>query len=86
MRLIPVTSAGTPTAACDPVHFGGIEVFINGRWARICNGDFRQNEGDLFHPVAAQVRNGRRRFSSIAESLASTQDMPHAERTVTLST
>lgn len=60
MRLISVTPAGTPTAACDPVHFGGVEVFKDGQWARICNGGFLlRTRGDLFHSVAAQVRNSR---------------------------
>ena len=35
VRLIPLRGV-PPTAACDDVHLGGVEVFNDGRWGRIC--------------------------------------------------
>jgi len=53
VRLIPVAATGVTTAACDQAHFGGVEVFAGGRWARVCNGG--QNDGNVYHAVVAQV-------------------------------
>ena len=35
VRLIPLEGV-PPTAACGDVHFGGVEIFNDGRWGRIC--------------------------------------------------
>ena len=35
VRLIPLRGV-PPTAACDDVHLGGVEIFNDGRWGRIC--------------------------------------------------
>ena len=36
VRLVPLNGNSPPTAACDDVHFGGVELFHDGRWGRIC--------------------------------------------------
>ena len=36
VRLVPLNGNSPPTAACDEVHFGGVELFHDGRWGRIC--------------------------------------------------
>ena len=57
VRLVSVDSIGSPTAECDPVHFGGVEVFTGGMWARICDsGDRFTPLANVLHPIAAQVR------------------------------
>lgn len=38
VRLVPLNGTAVPTAACDEVHFGGVELFREGRWGRICSG------------------------------------------------
>lgn len=38
VRLVPLNGTATATAACDDVHFGGVELFREGRWGRICSG------------------------------------------------
>lgn len=40
VRLVPLNGTAAPTAACDEVHFGGVELLFQGRWGRICNGRF----------------------------------------------
>jgi len=35
VRLIPLRGV-PPTAGCDDVHLGGVEIFNDGRWGRIC--------------------------------------------------
>ena len=35
VRLIPLRGV-PPTSACDDVHLGGVEIFNDGRWGRIC--------------------------------------------------
>lgn len=39
VRLVPLHGI-TPTAPCDTVHYGGVEIFNDGQWGRICIGDF----------------------------------------------
>lgn len=36
---MPLNGTSPPTAACDAVHFGGVEIFHDGLWGRICSGD-----------------------------------------------
>ena len=40
MRLVPLNGTAVPTAVCDDVHFGGVELFREGIWGRICAGRF----------------------------------------------
>eukprot|EP00892_Ulva_mutabilis_P005900 jgi/Ulvmu1/3682/UM017_0098.1 len=53
LRLVPLNGTGVATAACDDVHFGGVELFRQGRWGRICNGRFGRDEDEF--TVDAQV-------------------------------
>lgn len=38
MRLVPLADTPTPSAACNEVHFGGVEIFNSGRWGAMCIG------------------------------------------------
>lgn len=38
VRLVPLNGTAVPTAECDDVHFGGVELFREGVWGRICAG------------------------------------------------
>ena len=40
VRLVPLNGTAVATAPCDDVHFGGVELFREGRWGRICSGRF----------------------------------------------
>eukprot|EP00892_Ulva_mutabilis_P004525 jgi/Ulvmu1/2444/UM135_0004.1 len=40
VRLVPLNGTAVATGACDEVHFGGVELFLQGRWGRICPGRF----------------------------------------------
>jgi len=40
MRLVPLNGTTMPTGPCDDVHFGGVELFREGAWGRICKGRF----------------------------------------------
>ena len=46
VRLVPLTGITSKTAPCDAVHFGGVEIFNDGQWGRICSGRF-SNENAL---------------------------------------
>ena len=46
VRLVPLVDS-VPTAACDDVHFGGVELFWDGRWGRICAGENAGDAGDF---------------------------------------
>ena len=35
---MPLPGTAVPTAVCDDVHFGGVELFREGVWGRICTG------------------------------------------------
>jgi len=37
VRLVPLNGTTVATAPCDDVHFGGVELFHEGRWGRICS-------------------------------------------------
>eukprot|EP00892_Ulva_mutabilis_P011614 jgi/Ulvmu1/8825/UM049_0005.1 len=37
VRLVPLNDTASPTAACDAVHFGNVELFLQGRWGRVCD-------------------------------------------------
>ena len=47
MRLVPLNGTAVPTAPCDDVHFGGVELFREGVWGRICPGRFGGDEADF---------------------------------------
>lgn len=38
IRLVPLTGMNfaSPTSPCDEVHFGGVEIYNDGDWGRIC--------------------------------------------------
>lgn len=57
VRLVPVVAGQDPTAACDDVHFGGVEIFHDGQWGRICTTSlqFGEESSDRF-VLDAQVR------------------------------
>ena len=38
LRLVPFPDTDTPTAACDEVHVGGVEIYNRGRWGAVCIG------------------------------------------------
>lgn len=40
VRLVPLNGTAVATATCDEVHFGGVELFRDGIWGRICVGRF----------------------------------------------
>ena len=37
---MPLNGTAVATATCDEVHFGGVELFRDGIWGRICVGRF----------------------------------------------
>jgi len=37
VRLVPLEDTAVATGECDDVHFGGVELFFQGRWGRICS-------------------------------------------------
>eukprot|EP00892_Ulva_mutabilis_P007291 jgi/Ulvmu1/4934/UM204_0006.1 len=47
VRLVPLNGTDVPTAACDDVHFGGVELFREGQWGRICAGRFGGEQEDF---------------------------------------
>lgn len=47
VRLVPLNGTTSPTAACDDVHFGGVEIFHDGRWGRICSDRFGTAPADF---------------------------------------
>ena len=53
MRLVPLNATAVPTAVCDDVHFGGVELFREGIWGRICLNRFGGEEEEF--TVDAQV-------------------------------
>lgn len=53
VRLVPLSGSASTTAPCDNVHFGGVEIFNDGQWGKICNGVFSPRNADF--TVAAQV-------------------------------
>ena len=40
MRLVSLNGTEGPTAVCDDIHFGGVELFREGTWGRICADPF----------------------------------------------
>lgn len=53
IRLVTLNGTSSNTAACDAVHFGGVELFREGVWGRICTG-VRFDAADRF-TLDAQV-------------------------------
>ena len=37
VRLVPLQGTTVATGECDNVHFGGVELFFQGQWGRICS-------------------------------------------------
>lgn len=56
VRLVPLIGATASTATCDSVHLGGVELFRQGRWGRICTGHGRADHGrfTLVAPVVCR--------------------------------
>lgn len=53
VRLVPLKGESLPTSSCDAVHLGGVELFREGRWGRVCAGRSGR-AGELF-TLGAQV-------------------------------
>ena len=47
VRLVPLVETAVPTAVCDEVHFGGVELFREGVWGRVCRSRSRFNEQEF---------------------------------------
>lgn len=47
VRLASLIDSDFGTAPCDDVHLGGVELFRDGRWGRICAGSFGDNAEDF---------------------------------------
>lgn len=47
VRLVDLSGIIAQTSPCDAVHFGGVEIFNNGQWGRVCSGRFRGTESDF---------------------------------------
>eukprot|EP00892_Ulva_mutabilis_P001910 jgi/Ulvmu1/1171/UM107_0045.1 len=46
VRLIKINGTAA-TASCDAVHSGGVEIFHNGAWGRVCSGNFQPRIADF---------------------------------------
>lgn len=55
VRLVPLNGTASATAECDPVHLGGVELFREGRWGRICSGRNLGGEPEQFTLVTQVV-------------------------------
>lgn len=44
LRLVRLFESASETRPCDDVHFGGVELFRQGRWGHICNARNGGNE------------------------------------------
>ena len=58
MRLVPLNATVVPTGPCDGVHFGGVEIFREGAWGRICTDGVRNNPEEFTldaHVVCSQL-------------------------------
>lgn len=53
VRLVTLNGTSSNTSVCDAVHFGGVELFHEGHWGRICTG-MRFDAADRF-TLDAQV-------------------------------
>ena len=47
VRLVPLNGTVVPTAVCDDVHFGAVELFLEGAWGRICAGSLGGDAEDF---------------------------------------
>lgn len=56
VRLVPLNGTSSATATCDTVHMGGVELFRQGRWGRICtSGAFNRLDLDEDHGMHTLV-------------------------------
>lgn len=55
VRLVPLNGTAVATTECDEVHFGGVELFHDGRWGRICPGRISDYEATYAFTVDAQA-------------------------------
>ena len=47
VRLVDLDDITANTQPCDAVHFGGVEVFNDGQWGRVCAGRFGGDTEDF---------------------------------------
>eukprot|EP00892_Ulva_mutabilis_P004970 jgi/Ulvmu1/2845/UM144_0010.1 len=55
IRLVDIAenNASISTASCDLAHFGGVEIFHDGKWGRVCAGRFGHSSASF--AIASQV-------------------------------
>lgn len=68
LRLVPLNGTTSPTAACDDVHFGGVEIFHDGRWGRICNDRFSSSPEEFTLDAQVICRQLGFRFGGVMDA------------------
>lgn len=53
IRLVPLQDFDASTSPCDDIHFGGVEIYNDGQWGRICGKVVGREPGSL--ALEAQV-------------------------------
>ena len=80
MRLVPLVDTAVPTAECDDVHFGGVELFREGAWGRICPGRFGGDEQEFTLDAQVVCRQLGFPFGTVidATDISGSYDYPFA--------